>query len=1304
MGTWSMRNLIHRLFGHTWQLTLNRGQGCFELRISLDDRTTPLENAIKRPELSWLKDLTATKNGKIIVPPAKLNEFLTFSEPIDGLTVNFRVSPQIASLKLVEQPQTFKVRFVWSATYRRILPEMDHGIAYFGDGWFVGKSEYWSVPGVQPKDDDWLCHSAKNRDLEAFLFEFCPTWEVRGLPFLTDLKWVFHLDKRGDYFELTLSCGDQVFPIQPNIGKLGLSTEGLTYVNQDKAIVPLARLEELLMAAKKLSNSKLEFRIAPEIASLKRTDVPEDFKVYFDWADQHQRIFARIGNDATYVGDGWFIGTNRYWHVPGMSSHDDHWLRDTEKNRNLELFFKSFLPTWKDRGLPFLTDLEYCEIPAMKICIKKVDANRIVLETAWSMSPELTKNLPSFPEHVICGRTIAPGISPDNLPDRMQEDSTVALSDENVAKFMTKIWPRIRKWAEGDVPALEHFHQIYEKSEFLLRIERDEHRGIGIVWAISKVKVDEFEVNAEEIYRQFGVKRYFRIGNGWLPIRAGGIGLPGLRGTKLSFRLTTKEILDRKSGRFVGPWSGTDFSAVDQLIDQRFTHHDGIRHINWLIALGISGSLVGSHNMTGDSFVKTFSQLKVDHPDIRILVVGPKKAQNLSGLVSVASVDFSAESKGITLVTPKEFEGISSSSNRPWDILCILEADLLVRSSTSKIFHKMVSFPKKLVITQFTDSDFLHRKAGREAWSQLLGIDDDSVWVQCLLDLCRSSSESLHDMAANKPKTDNPPFPRNTVAKTAVVIDLPSRSPEKNKDTNARITREPGSSSRPDNNDTTPAKPAEFTIGSQEGISSFPIPPPEESFNNNRLGTLWIQGPFATHETGFAEKARKLAMHKETAADFCPFMCYWPTYDSMTEQQRRWYFYWRGEVREGRYPDTDLSYIFVHIYELINNIGVLNAADGYEQLQRLWHSYRGRHPKLDRYLTDWIFDYVLFHKCSIDPFQFLRESVELGAPINDPDLVLPLYVESGLEDLPVSLLESYTNYRIQTSRFYIAGNQELIQEFCSKSLARVNAFMKTEEGVGIFDIFKPNLVPAQKRSPFRSAVHEFRGDLITIPAKIPYSQHGPLRDFLTSVIKYTENKLREKKSFGGRLTGIELPKDFQNIIDQLIAESISSIRPPLPKPVVRIDFGKVSRLEKESDEVRELLLQAISPEPSLSIASPESHEYETGTSGSQIDQEPLKSGVGSQSSTPTNVWAKFMSLLSDFQVETLMAIIQGSDVVDKITEIAARNLLMPELLIDMINELALDTTGDIIIVPGSNPPEIEEESFEQVKQVIQIRR
>ena len=67
-------------------------------------------------------------------------------------------------------------------------------------------------------------------------------------------------------------------------------------------------------------------------------------------------------------------------------------------------------------------------------------------------------------------------------------------------------------------------------------------------------------------------------------------------------------------------------------------------------------------------------------------------------------------------------------------------------------------------------------------------------------------------------------------------------------------------------------------------------------------------------------------------APFIPFMQYWPSYDSMTKQQKDWYFYWRSQVRKGIYLNTDLSYIFVHVYELLSGYGWTNAQDGYDQL------------------------------------------------------------------------------------------------------------------------------------------------------------------------------------------------------------------------------------------------------------------------------------------------------------------------------------------------------------------------------------
>lgn len=88
--------------------------------------------------------------------------------------------------------------------------------------------------------------------------------------------------------------------------------------------------------------------------------------------------------------------------------------------------------------------------------------------------------------------------------------------------------------------------------------------------------------------------------------------------------------------------------------------------------------------------------------------------------------------------------------------------------------------------------------------------------------------------------------------------------------------------------------------------------------------------PATTTEGQFVTRAKELVEKTEDSALFIPFKSYWPTYGHMTGTQSRWYFYWRNEVRQGRYLKTDLSYIFLHVYELINGVGWTDPNDGYK--------------------------------------------------------------------------------------------------------------------------------------------------------------------------------------------------------------------------------------------------------------------------------------------------------------------------------------------------------------------------------------
>lgn len=87
-------------------------------------------------------------------------------------------------------------------------------------------------------------------------------------------------------------------------------------------------------------------------------------------------------------------------------------------------------------------------------------------------------------------------------------------------------------------------------------------------------------------------------------------------------------------------------------------------------------------------------------------------------------------------------------------------------------------------------------------------------------------------------------------------------------------------------------------------------------------------------------------------------------------------------------------------------------------------------------------------------------------------------------------------------------------------------------------------------------------------------------------------------------------------------------------------------------------------------------------------------------------WVKFVMRLNKPESQVLKAIIEQSEPSATIKKIAEENITMPELLIDAINECALDTIGDLIIEPGSElvPMGILEEYLENLNKVININQ
>jgi archaellum component FlaC len=83
-------------------------------------------------------------------------------------------------------------------------------------------------------------------------------------------------------------------------------------------------------------------------------------------------------------------------------------------------------------------------------------------------------------------------------------------------------------------------------------------------------------------------------------------------------------------------------------------------------------------------------------------------------------------------------------------------------------------------------------------------------------------------------------------------------------------------------------------------------------------------------------------------------------------------------------------------------------------------------------------------------------------------------------------------------------------------------------------------------------------------------------------------------------------------------------------------------------------------------------------------------------------WANFATLLPKYEVQALTAIARHASPGQRLKQIAEANHTMPELLIDAINERALETIGDILLEPSaqSGTPMIAQEYESSVQAIL----
>ncbi|OAB36738.1 hypothetical protein PMSD_10470 [Paenibacillus macquariensis subsp. defensor] len=889
-----------------------------------------------------------------------------------------------------------------------------------------------------------------------------------------------------------------------------------------------------------------------------------------------------------------------------------------------------------------------------------------------------------------------------------------------------------------------HIRETYQAAELVLEGYSEVNNGVGQAYAIPVLTVGTERLKAAEVSRSIKPDgSLVPVLDGYISVdtlRQAGVGPMGrtIHGAVMDrpYQLLPVEIIARGSERMQGAWNRVVFP---DLVWPHGGAYPVYEHLQFLAAWGLNGGARGGAYRHADQIRMFMKDTIHRYPDTKILVVGKKILLDKlrESWTQLDAMWLTAGGKeqmfqeilpsGIMIATPNVAKQ-QQVQTMSFDIILMLEPDDLTKSSTTQIYKQLKKMKSRLKLAIYAEEDYIAQSYVSTTHMNLLKINEYTVSQYVIYNpknprkelprpyrrmvrpsiLTESTSLHMTEMELEGERGEKgTPIPRREDGGQSIPSVLtPWPVPERHASLHmeqaqsipilSEVEGIQASVSRSE-----PKSPFDLKLHT-EIESLFPLQPRSARGLESSTTLFPIRGIGVgdASEHRFTKRARLLEDTTESTAEFVPFMNYWPTYDSMTASQSRWYFYWRGEVRGQRYPDTDLSYLFLYVYELINGIGWKEPLQGYYKMVDVWMAYRERHSKLTSHLLEWMTDFALVHQLPIslhDAFRYAPH--ELSGDL----LEMELKYSFGTEplDIPLTLLLRLSDVDVSKSKFYIEGGEQSMKEYVPKVFALVDAYLAKQQGLRLIEMFYPGPMTEKERPLFQSAMYDEsqhgRSIVIQVSRII---EHAPLREFATQLIRLTENKLREKLNFKGRLRGIQLEPEIETLVSRYMDRMFMTT--PVQErsgPAVVIDEEKLAQLQQDSEFVRDIL--TVNQEEEEDTEFVVDHESEgsqwsvdgdedtalspnlsqhnlKGLEEAEVNGQPPESHMTWDVTGLPEEWVEFADALSAIQLEAIYVLIEGHGL-SGLQNIANEAGTMPELLLDDINQIAMDTLGDLII-------------------------
>ncbi|MDE7325596.1 MAG: TerB N-terminal domain-containing protein [Lachnospiraceae bacterium] len=484
------------------------------------------------------------------------------------------------------------------------------------------------------------------------------------------------------------------------------------------------------------------------------------------------------------------------------------------------------------------------------------------------------------------------------------------------------------------------------------------------------------------------------------------------------------------------------------------------------------------------------------------------------------------------------------------------------------------------------------------------------------------------------------------------------------------------------------------------------------------------QGYRMTKEELFYTQALLMADY----VDDCPcqgdFTWYFPTYQAMNLSQLRGYFTWRARVRQGDIVPAPLSFAFVYVYELLHQVGAKTPVEGFFLLKTFWEKYREYDLQLDRYMQDWLCDYVVYYNLGCDLLQDFP-SIEF-----DRAMLIFLHPEEEKEEDYFAAICTLSKYNVEGSKFYKEKKEDVCRVTCGVFRALTAYYSKHGKKTLPEKYFGTRTTCAYQM--FASAVFydykkytEYAYEVNPLHRYQCINGHWSCEKYFGSRVKNREMgqilravdaRMRERYEYKALLKPESVTKLVLNFIDKEIDRLLEE-KKRNTVPAIEIDLTKLSGIRRAAELTREKLLVEESGEESwgdLGMGSAEKPLTEDTAKQRNQKGEEIVQEEEADSGQLEFVWMDGLKTVEDVAGTDSVPVKRDEGIGNTILNEEERTLLhclltgapyqeflrsrhrMLSVVVDAINDKLFDQFSDTVIVFDGDVPVVLEDYVQEV--------